>query len=130
MRGSVTVVAILLGLSIVGCRDSNPLPSAPSTLQLVSVGAIGYGSAGQLQLFATAHFSGGGHDVTALATWSNSDPTVANLSTASAPAGVILTMLTPGVTTVTATYQDKTGTLGFHLGYCAGETELTELVAC
>src|SRR5579862_9035529 len=82
MRGSVTVVAILLGLSIVGCGDSNPLPSAPSTLQLVSVGAIGYGSAGQLQLFATAHFSDGGHDVTALATWSNSDPTVANLSTA------------------------------------------------
>jgi hypothetical protein len=132
MRTSITAVALFLGVSLVGCGGSGPLPTptAPAMLQSVSVGALRAGLAGQLQLFATGHFSDGGRDVTSLATWSSSDPTVATLAPPATPVGVLLTMLKPGATTITATYQDKTAVLSFQLGYCPGGTQLIDLIDC
>ena len=53
-----------------------------------------------VQLAASAIASGGAQDLTTIATWTTSDPTVATVS----PSGLV-TAIGPGVASITVTYQ-------------------------
>lgn len=93
------------------CGSSSPVGPAPSTSS-VQVGAAGNASTtlapGETrQLFATATQSNGSTvDVTNLATWQSSSPSIATVS----PAGV-LSAAAEGEIDVTATYQGAKGSL-------------------
>jgi hypothetical protein len=118
--------AVCAVLSSYACGQSNPIvapspiapsPIAPSpTLSSISV-AMGPASqpAGQpqrIQMIATGRFSDTDRDLTSLAEWQNSNPDVGTLSTTG-----LLIQAGPGTTTITATYQGKSGSLTFTTTY-------------
>jgi large repetitive protein len=90
---------------------------APSaTLSSISV-AMGPASwpAGQpqrIQMIATGRFLDTDRDLTSVAEWQNSNPDVGTISTTG-----LLTQTGPGTTTITATYQGKSGSLSFATTY-------------
>jgi|KBSMisStandDraft_5_1062788.scaffolds.fasta_scaffold150940_3 hypothetical protein len=63
-------------------------------------------------MIATGHFSDTDRDLTSVAAWQNSNPDVGTLSTTG-----LLTQAGPGTTTITATYQGRTGSLSFTTTY-------------
>jgi len=87
---------------------TTPTPSTPTTSSIAVTGTASLAAIAQTsQLTATATLSNGTtQDVTALASWSSSNPAVA---TVSATGLVKATGL--GTTTISAPYQGKTGTL-------------------
>jgi hypothetical protein len=116
--------AVCAVLSSYACGQSNPIvapsataPTAPSpTLLSISV-SMGPASqpAGQpqrIQMIATGRFSDTDRDLTSLAEWQNSNPDVGTLSTTG-----LLIQAGPGTTTITATYQGKSGSLTFVTTY-------------
>jgi hypothetical protein len=61
-----------------------------------------------MQMKATAYFSDGSRqDVTSETSWQSSNPTAATITSAG-----VLSLLSKGVTTITATYQGKSSSRG------------------
>ena len=101
-----------------GCAgvQSNPTAELAPTLSSIAV-AIGPASqpAGQpqrIQMIATGRFSDTTRDLTSVAEWQSSNPDVGIMSTTGR-----LTQVGPGTTTITATYQRKSGSLSFTTTY-------------
>ena len=110
MAGKLLSVVLLLAL-VCGCgKDHPPTAPTPAPATLVGVAIEGpaqrdLGARGQtLQLRAIAIFSDGSRDVTNDAAWSAGDARVLSVS----PRGLV-TGLTDGTTTVTATYRERAG---------------------
>jgi hypothetical protein len=91
------------------CKGSSDTPTTPSSAvsALEVSGATPLTGIGQtVQLKATATLSDGtSQNVTTTATWRSSDASVATVSS-----GGLVTALSSGISTITATYQDKTAT--------------------
>jgi uncharacterized protein YjdB len=109
MLKRVSVFAFLI--SAVACSgSSNPTPATPTpTVTSVSITGNPSLNGGNLtsQLIARATLSNGTlQDVSALATWSSSNPAAATVS-----ATGLVTAVTLGTTTISAAYQGQTGTL-------------------
>ena len=109
MLKRVSVFAFLI--SAVACSGcSNPTPATPTpTVTSVSITGNPSLNGGNLtsQLIARATLSNGTlQDVSALATWSSSNPAAATVS-----ATGLVTAVTLGTTTISAAYQGQTGTL-------------------
>jgi hypothetical protein len=106
--------AVCLVLCSYACGQSiAPSPTAPSpTISSISVTMIGLAPPGMIQMIATERVLDTGRDLTSIAAWQNSNPDVATVSTTGR-----LTLVGPGTTTVTATYQGKSGSLSFTTTY-------------
>jgi Bacterial Ig-like domain (group 2) len=117
-------------LATVACSgSSNPTPTNPSpTVSSVSITGNPSLNGGNLtsQMIARATLSNGTlQDVSTLAAWSSLNPAVATVSAIG-----LVTAVTVGTTTISATYQGKTGTLSISVlslnaaaglvGSCAG----------
>lgn len=99
---------VLISALAWSCGSSNKTPTGPSSIaSLVVTGAKSLTAAGQtVQLTATATLSDGStKDVTATATWTSSNTGAATVSS-----GGLVTALSNGSVTITATYQGTTAT--------------------
>jgi len=98
-------------LTASGCSGNATAPMAPPALISVGISIFGPTGGSSEQFTATAHFSDrGGQDVTKLSTWETSDPGIAVISSSG-----LLTVLSPGRVTVTATYHGQSGSLTLRL---------------
>ena len=117
VRGSMTSLlrasSVCVALASCAGGQSNPMlaptstAAASSTLSSLSVtqGAAQLNSQPQrVQMIATGLFSDTARDLTSMATWQSSNPQVATVSTAG-----LLTVVGDGETTITATYQEMSG---------------------
>jgi hypothetical protein len=99
-----------------GASQSTPMVASSPTLASISV-AMGpasrpEGQPQRIQMIATGRFSDTDRDLTSVAAWQNSNPDVGTISTTG-----LLTQVGPGTTTITATYQGKSGSLSFTTTY-------------
>ena len=109
-RSSVILILVALAVSW-SCGGSSSSPTAPSSATVATVSSIAvkgstdFTSIGQtIQLTATATFSDGAtKDVSATATWQ------AFSGAATVTSGGLVTGVTSGAVTVTATYQGRSG---------------------
>jgi hypothetical protein len=97
------VVLAAFGVALSACSRS---PTAPTTSSIAITGTVpAVGQTSQLTAKATLS-NGATQDVTIQATWSSSNTAVASVAS-----GGLLKVLTPGSATITATYQNASGTL-------------------
>jgi hypothetical protein len=79
----------------------------PSNILLsVTVGCAGGGQPGSIQCYATAHYTDTGRNVSNVAAWQSSTPDVATVSTTG-----VVNVVGLGKTTITATYDERSGSL-------------------
>jgi hypothetical protein len=122
MTFRIRASAICVILSSYACGQSNPTvaPSAmgiasPTLVSLsVAMGPASWpaGQPQRVQMIATGRFADMDRDLTSVAEWQNSNPDVGTISTTG-----LLTQAGPGTTTITATYQGKSGSLSFATTY-------------
>jgi uncharacterized protein YjdB len=105
--GSATITASYLGVS-----GGSVLTVSAATLSSIHItpSPVSVAKAGSAQLAATGAYSdGSSYDLTQVATWLSSSPTIATVSNASGSQG-LLTALATGSTNVTAVFQGVTST--------------------
>jgi len=109
VRIVLTLITLGAAFALWSCKDSSDTPTTPSSAvsALEVSGAVPLTGIGQtVQLKATATLSDGTlQNVTTTAAWRSSDASVATVSS-----GGLVTALTSGIATITATYQVKTAT--------------------
>jgi trimeric autotransporter adhesin len=90
-----------------GSTTSAPTVSPSPIISAIWVSATGNGKVNQLQMMASGRYEqGSGTNVTNLSTWQTSDPTVATVT-----ANGVLTVVSNGKVTITASYQGLSGSL-------------------
>jgi hypothetical protein len=98
----VLLFAVGLGLAIAACSDT---PSSPTGVSTITVTGLVPAVGGTAQFTATATLSGGTtQDVTSSATWTSSNPNIAQVSAAG-----VVTSLASGTATISATYSGVAG---------------------
>ena len=112
MRSRLSAAIVVLMLAA-ACGEPTA-PSPPTLYAVVVVMGSSSQSASQFttaQMLATAHLSDTYRDVTRLAEWRSSNPEVATVSATGVLSGVAV-----GTTTITATYQGKSGSVLVDVG--------------
>lgn len=111
--GSITITATYLGIS-----STAPLTVSTATLSSIAItpAPVTLASGASSQLTATGTYSDGStRDLTNNATWLSAAPATATVSNAAGTRGLV-TALSTGTTTVTAIFQEITGTVQVTVG--------------